>query len=108
MKMSIRLALAALLALLAGPSAVLAEGAMKVDHIDHRHQFVRIGDASVRPEVQRIHADDAFGWLNYSRRIARVSFDASVADHLVCKAPSRFRLVGDRLESPDIQFHPFA
>ena len=99
---------AALLLALAAPVGAEKPAEEAVDHFHHPHRFVRIGDASVSPEAQRLHPGDAFGWVNYSRRIAKVSFDASVADSLVCAAPSGFRLLDGRLVSPDIQFHQFA
>lgn len=78
------------------------------DHADHPHAFVTILPLKVRPDVQRIHPGDAFGWLNYTNRIARVSFDREVAKHLTCRSEGSFRLTGDRLQSGDIQAQQFA
>jgi len=87
---------------------IAAAATAAVDHADHSHQLVRIGENRVHPKVQNIGSDDAIGWINYSNKIARVSFAAEVADKMVCKSPSGFRLTGPRLESPDIQAFQFA
>lgn len=78
------------------------------DHAKAKTVFVTILQSSLHPEVQKIPASDAFGWLNYSDKIARVSFDKDVAKHLTCKSQGSFRLTGDRLESGDIQSQQFA
>jgi hypothetical protein len=77
------------------------------DHIDHEHRLVRIGSTSLHPPTLKLHAGDAFGWLNYSSEIARVSFDAGVADKMLCKERTSFRLGGDRIESGDVQARQF-
>jgi hypothetical protein len=84
-----------------------AAAAERSDHADHRHQLVRIFEGRVRPDVQRIQSDDALGWLNYTSRIARVSFDAEVAKKLTCTSPGSFHVDGDRLVSGDIQATQF-
>lgn len=101
-----RLAVPSILAvLLAAPVPAVAEDP---DHADHDHQLIRIFEGRVRPSVQRIHSDDAIGWLNYTARIAQVSFDQEVAKKLTCTAPGGFRLDGARLVSRDIQATQFA
>lgn len=85
-----------------------ARAGSDTDHIDHEHRFVRIGAASIHPEVSRLAVEDAAGWVNYSSKIARVSFDAEVAKKLTCSSPSGFHLTGDRLESRGIQSMQFA
>lgn len=92
------LALAAL-----APSARAAD----VDHIDHEHRLVRIGNAALHPQTLTIAAGDAFGWLNYGDRIASVSFPAAVAEKMLCKERTSFRLTGERIESGDIQARQF-
>ncbi len=95
--------------MLSGVAAVsAAEEVGEADHVDTPHEFVRIHQLSVRPEELRIDSGEAFGWLNYSNAIARVSFDKEVAKQLLCKTRGSFRLVGDRLESGDIQAQQFA
>lgn len=88
--------------------ALVGSAQAEVDHFDHDHRLIKIGNGSVRPSVATIGADDAVGWLNYSDKIARISFAADVAAKMVCKSPSGFRVTGDRLESPDIQARQFA
>lgn len=78
------------------------------DHADHEHQFVRIFEGRVRPERLVIRSDDAIGWLNYTSRIAQISFDKEVARHLTCTSQGSFRLDGERLVSGDIQSTQFA
>lgn len=93
------------LALLLAPAATARAEA---DHADHEHQLIRISEHRVRPDVQKIHAGDAIGWLNYSSRIARVSFDREVGKKLTCTSPGSFRIDGERLVSGDIQATQFA
>jgi len=78
------------------------------DHADHHHQLIRIFEGRVRPAVQTIGATDALGWLNYTSRIARVSFAKDVAKNLTCTSPGSFRIDGERLISGDIQATQFA
>jgi len=73
------------------------------DHVGHEHRLVRIGAASLHPDVLTIDVGDAFGWLNYGDQIASVSFPAEVAEKMLCREKSKFRLTGDRIESGDIQ-----
>ena len=82
--------------------------AVEPDHAEHEHRFVRITSAKLHPATQQIHATDAFGWVNYSSQIARISFDREVGKHLACTSRGSFRLTGDRLESGDIQARQFA
>lgn len=77
------------------------------DHIDHEHRLVRIGSSSLHPARLEIGPDDAFGWLNYGSQIAIVSFDASTGEKMLCREKSQFRIVGDRIESGDIQARQF-
>ena len=99
--------LGTLLGLLLANPAVSADEAAP-DHLDRPHTFVRITEGSLHPAIQTIGASDAFGWINYSSRIARVSFDADVAKKLTCSSRGSFRLTGSRLESGDIQAQQFA
>ncbi len=99
------LAVAALAAALGPPSA--AEEAEN-DHARLEHRFVRITDAGLHPDVQRIQRDEAFGWVNYSSKIANISFDREVGAHLTCRSRGSFRLTGERLESGNIQARQFA
>lgn len=82
--------------------------ASDADHIEHRHRSVRIGAGSLHPRVQHVDEHEAIGWLNYSGRIARVSFEADVATKMFCTAVTGFRVTGPRLESPGIQARQFA
>ncbi len=107
MRSSLRIAAYVFLATFAALASGAAEDA-ETDHSERVTEFVRIVNASLRPEQLRIQAGDAFGWLNYSNRIARVSFDKSVAKALTCRSPGTFRVTGERLESGDIQSQQFA
>jgi hypothetical protein len=95
------------LALLAATSLAAPARAEDSDHIDRPHELVRIGSTSLHPETLVIAPDDAFGWLNYGDAIATVSFPASVAERMLCKQKTSFRLTGDRIESGDIQARGF-
>ena len=98
------------LALAAGAALLLPAPAPaeESDHADHEHQLIRIFEGRVRPGVQTIDSKDALGWLNYTSKIARISFDKEVAKHLTCTSPGSFRLDGERLVSGDIQATQFA
>ncbi len=93
------------LALIFGPSSSFGA---EPDHADHDHRVARILEARVSPKTIEIHSTDAIGWLNYSSRRARISFDAEVAKSMTCKSISTFRLDGPRLTSSDIQATQFA
>jgi hypothetical protein len=72
------------------------------------HVFITILQGKLKPEVQKLTPNDAVGWLNYTDKIARVSFDKEVAKRMVCKKEGSFKLNGDRLESSNIQAQQFA
>jgi hypothetical protein len=101
-------AVAALTVLLWVLSFSAAASEDESDHAKLKHEFVRITSGSLHPKVQRIGKGDAFGWVNYSSKVARVSFDGDVASKMMCTTRTSFHLTGDRLESGDIQGHQFA
>ena len=103
-KIRLALSAAALVALFAAGPLVAEDS----DHAEHRHQMIRIFEGRVRPAVQTMKTTDALGWLNYTSRIARVSFAKDVAKKLTCTSPGSFRLDGERLISGDIQATQFA
>ena len=78
------------------------------DHAKHEHRFVRITSGSLHPKALKVGTDEAFGWVNYSSKIARVSFDQEVAKKMLCTTRTGFQLTGDRLESGNIQGRQFA
>jgi hypothetical protein len=78
------------------------------DHGDKDHKVARILETRVRPMTLEIRSADAIGWLNYSNKRARISFDAEVAKSMVCRSISTFRLEGGRVVSSDIQTVQFA
>ena len=78
------------------------------DHAKHKHRFVRITSGSLHPKAQEVGVAEAFGWVNYSSKLARVSFDREVASKMLCTTRTSFRLTGDRLESGDMQGRQFA
>ncbi len=67
------------------------------DHIDHRHTPIRIASSSLRPDPAKLSAADALVFLNYSGRIAQISFDESVAKSITCRTRSAFELSNGRL-----------
>ena len=101
-------ALAGVVLFLAAAARSGAEDLPAADHAARDHVFVTILPLKVRPEVQRIRAGDAVGWLNYTNRIARVYFAKDVAKSMTCTSKGTFRINGDRLESADIQAQQFA
>ncbi len=93
------------LALIFGPSSSLGA---EPDHAEHDHRMARILETRVHPKVIEIHSADTLGWLNYSSKRARISFDAEVAKILTCRSKGTFHLDGPRLTSNDIQSSQFA
>ena len=71
-------------------------------------RYVQIKDGRVHPTVVRVGADHTLGWVNYSSRIATVSFEREVGKRLTCESSTSFRLTGTRLQSADIQSTQFA
>jgi len=62
----------------------------------------------LHPSVEHLHLGDRLAWLNYSSKVARISFPASVVERLTCSAPVSFRMTGSRFESADIESDQFA
>ncbi len=100
-----RLVLLLVLALIFGPSSSFGA---EPDHAEHDHRMARILETRVHPKTIEIHSTDAIGWLNYSSKRARISFDSDVAKSMTCKSISTFHLDGYRLTSNDIQATQFA
>ncbi len=75
---------------------------------DAPHVYVTILQGRLKPEVQKLTPGDAVGWLNYTDKIARISFDKEVAKRMICRKEGSFKLTGDRLESSNIQAQQFA
>ncbi len=94
-----------LLALIFGPASSFAA---EPDHAEHDHRMTRILETRVHPKTIEIHSTDAVGWLNYSSKRARISFDAEVAKSMTCRSIGTFRVDGPRLTSTDIQATQFA
>ena len=88
-------------ACLAGAVAILilpaTAPAQEVDHVGHRHKPIRIAKSSLRPDPVKLPAADALVFLNYSGRIAQISFDESVAKSIACESRSDFQLSNGRL-----------
>ncbi len=89
--------------------ALFAVGALEeADHAGIDHEFVRISGSGLRPETVEVQSASALAWVNYGSRVARVSFDKSVAQKIACKSRASFTLDGERLVSPRIQGSSFA
>ncbi len=80
----------------------------QVDHAKYEHRFVLITSARIHPDPARVTTDQALAWVNYSPKIARISFEKDVATKMTCRSRGSFRITGDRLESNDIQGRQFA
>ncbi len=93
------------LALVFGPASSFAA---EPDHAEHDHRMARILETRVHPKTIEIHSTDAIGWLNYSSKRARISFDAEAAKSMTCRSRGTFHLDGPRLTSSDIQATQFA
>lgn len=85
-----------------------AAGEDESDHAKLEHEFVSITSESLHPEVQKVGKGEAFGWVNYSSEIVRVSFDLDIVNKMTCTALTSFRVTGGRLKSRDIQSQQFA
>jgi len=72
------------------------------------HEYVRIAQLSLRPEVLHIDEGQSVGWLNVSRHAARVTFQREAARHMICDSEQAFRLTESGLESRRIQGRQFA
>ena len=77
------------------------------DHLSDEHHLVAISSDALNPKVHRVRASDAFGWANYSTKVAVVSFDSEVARKMICRSQGGFSINGDRLESGPIQGRQF-
>jgi hypothetical protein len=104
--LAVLLPLGCLLVVLAASPAGAADD--EPDHADHSHTFIRITNAGLYPSEQALDKGEAFGWVNYSTKIAKVSFPAETAKKMTCTTRGSFRVNGDRLESGDIQATQFA
>ena len=89
-------------------AAALGRADEAIDHAELDHVYVRITDTGVHPATARMEAGQAIGFLNSSSRVARVSFDASVAAKIKCRTRTGFQLEGARLASGRIQGTQFA
>ncbi len=92
--------LAAAVAILILPATAPAQ---EVDHVGHRHKPIRIAKSSLRPDPVKLPAADALVFLNYSGRIAQISFDESVAKSIACESRSDFQLANGRLTAPNVR-----
>lgn len=92
----------------AAPARADEEGHDHSDHAERAHRYVRISASGLHPREQQAGPEDALGWVNYSSKLARVSFDSDVAKHMVCTTRTSFQLTGQRLESAPIRAQSFA
>jgi hypothetical protein len=89
-------------------AAALGRADEVLDHAELDHVYVRITDTGLHPAAAKMDAGQAIGFLNSSSRVARVSFDASIATKIKCRTRSAFQLEGARLASGRIQGTQFA
>ena len=92
--------LAAAAAILFLPATAPAE---ESDHVGHRHTPIRIASSKPRPDPAKLPAGDALVFLNYSGRIAQISFDESVAKSIACRTRSSFELANGRLVAANVR-----
>ncbi len=92
--------LAAAVAILMLPATAPAE---ESDHVGHRHTPIRIASTKLRPDPAKLPAANALVFLNYSGRIAQISFDESVAKNITCQNRSAFELTNGRLTAPYVR-----
>jgi hypothetical protein len=102
---------AALIALLVAAPLVEAQDPApesEVDHAAHSHAMVRITRARLDPEVARLSPADAIVFLNYSSRIAQITFEPGAAEKIRCATPTSFGLVDGRLKAEYVREGTFA
>ena len=92
--------LAATLAILTVPMTARAE---ESDHVDHQHSSIRITSSRLHPDRVTLPPENTLVFLNYSGRIAQISFDESVAKNIACKNRSSFELANGRLTAPYVR-----
>ena len=88
------------LSIVAMATTVRAE---ETDHADHRHSSIRITSGGLRMQQTNLKSEDAIVFLNYSGRIAQISFDESVAKSIACKNRSAFELSNGRLTAANVR-----
>ncbi len=91
--------LAATLALFFVPTTARAED----DHVGHQHTSIRVTSSRLHPEPTTLPSDHALVFLNYSGRIAQISFDESVAKNISCKTRTSFELANGRLTAANVR-----
>ncbi len=77
--------------------------AEETDHADHRHRSIRITSSRLHPEPANLATQDAIVFLNYSGRIAQISFDESVAKSIACRTRSSFEPANGRLVAANVR-----
>ena len=92
--------LAATLAIFIVPTTIRAADS---DHVDHQHTSIRITSGRLHPEPATLSSDSALVFLNYSGRIAQISFDESVAKNISCKTRTSFELINGRLTAANVR-----
>ena len=91
--------LAATLAIFIVPTTARAE----TDHVGHKHTSIRITSGRLHPEPVTLASDNALVFLNYSGRIAQISFDESVAENISCKTRTSFEVINGRLTAANVR-----
>jgi len=100
------LVLCGALSLAAIPAAAAEEHAMakkemadgdSIDHVGTPTVIIGVSASGIVPPTTRARTDQALAWLSFTNREVTVSFDAKVADQMICKKPSAFEIDEGRL-----------
>jgi hypothetical protein len=78
------------------------------DHEHPTHGLIRITRAGVEPAVTRITPDDEVVFLNYSSRIATITFPAGTAEKIRCRTRTSFELIDGLLKAEYVREGTFA
>ena len=73
--------------------------AAMIDHARNHQKVVNVTSVGLIPRTAKFREDDAIAWLNYVPAAAEISFDAAIAENLMCASPGLFRLRDGRLRA---------
>ncbi len=69
----------------------------RIDHVGTPTVIIGVSASGIVPPTTRARTDQALAWLSFTNREVTVSFDAKVADEMICKKPSAFEIEDGRL-----------
>lgn len=70
-----------------------------IDHVGTPTVIIGVSASGLVPPNTRARTDQALAWLSFTNREVTVSFDAKVADQMICEKPSAFEIEAGRLSA---------